>query len=190
MAQRVTLQGADEFILLMNELPETMYTQTHEILKDAVFNAHRNITAYRGGLVNRTGSLRRSLRTKVSGNTLATLKGEVWTNSKYAPIQETGGTIVAKNAYRRVAGGPYLNIPLSDNKTARGVMRETARQVFDDGGYVFKARSGKHFVASSTGQLMFILVKQVEIPARLNMLKSGEDEIPTLLSRLRQLDLE
>ena len=184
------LQGVDEVVRLFNNMPRRMFEETKSIMQLTVLDAHSQITAYRGGLVNRTGALRRSMRTSVSGNDLNSLTGKVWTTSKYANIQEKGGTITAKRAYMNLQGAPYLNIPLSANKTNRGVMRQSAREVFQRGGYTFKSRSGKWFVRSGTGQLMFILVKEVVIPARLKMVKSAEDQIPTMISRLRNLQLE
>lgn len=190
MAIEVQLAGVEELNTLVREMPAHAYTGARQVFADAVFRTHRKILQYDGGLMNRTGALRRSMKTRVMGSNLNTLKGFVWTTSLYAPLQEKGGTIVAKNAYRNVPGGPYLNIPLNDNRTARGVMRESARDVFAGGGTIFKSRSGKWFVKSGTDKLMFILVKQVDVPARLGMIDAAEDEIPTMISELNNIRLE
>jgi len=181
----VTVVGLDEVRLLLSEFPEHSFDVTKMAISKAVLNTHAEVSSYSGGLNNRSGLLRRSLKTDVKGTTLNNLHGDVYTDVKYAPIQEKGGTIKAIDKYLRVPGGPYLNIPLSANKTAAGVMRMNARQVFSSGGYIVKSRMGNYLVMSGTGQPMFVLKKQVTIPARLGMEKAADGEIPTLLSSLR-----
>ena len=101
----------------------------------------------------------------------------------YAPTHEFGATIKAKNAYKGVPGGPYLNIPTRNNKTPAGVTMLQAREVFNQGGYIAKFKSGRYGVMMD-GQLMFSLHKEVEIPKRLKMIETAEGEIPTMLSRI------
>jgi hypothetical protein len=131
--------------------------------------------------------LRRSIRTSIQGETLKTLSGAVFSEKvKYAKIQEKGGTIRAKKAYTGVPGGPYLNIPLSANKTGAGVQRRSAKSVFQSGGFLIRSKRGKFLVMSSTGVPMFVLTKKVKIKPRLGMEAAAEDEIPVLLARLNQ----
>jgi hypothetical protein len=85
-----------------------------------------------------------------------------------------------------VPGGPYLNIPTSANKTASGVTRLQAREVFNRGGYITQTKGGVWGVFL-LGQMMFSLKKQVKIPARLGMIDAAEDEVPTLLNKLRNV---
>jgi len=184
MAEAVTVVGLDEVRKLLDELPEHSFDVTKVAISKAVLNTHAKVSSYSGGLHNRSGLLRRSLKTDVKGTTLKDLRGDVYTDVKYAPIHEKGGTISAIDKYLRVPGGPYLNIPLATNKTAAGVMRMNARQVFSAGGYIIKSRIGNYLVMSGTDQPMFVLKKQVTIPARLGMEKAAEGEIPTLLSTL------
>ena len=65
----------------------------------------------------------------------------------YAAVQELGtdGPIVAKKAYRKVPGGPYLNIPLEAALTPAGVARFTAREaadVYPGGTFIAKSKAG------------------------------------------------
>lgn len=184
MAESVTVVGLDEVSNLLKELPGHSFEVTKTAISKAALNTHATVSSYSGGLHNRSGLLRRSLKTDVKGTTLNDLSGDVYTDVKYAPIHEKGGTVKAIDKYLRVPGGPYLNIPLAANKTAAGVMRMNARQVFNGGGYIVRSRIGNYLVMSGTGQPMFVLKKQVTIPARLGMEKAADDEIPTLLSTL------
>lgn len=180
----VKIQGAAQLRRLLKLIPQSSFETAKEAFKVATLSAHREIAKYPGGLHNRSGRLRRSIKTARSGSNLATLTGEVFTDMIYAPIQERGGTITAKRAYTGVPGGPYLNIPLPDNLTKKGVLRQPAQQVFAGGGYIIKSKIGNYLVVSGAGQLMFVLKKQVEIPARLEMVQTTEDQIPTLLNKL------
>jgi len=180
----VELVGLDDVRSLIDELPEHTFDVARAAISDAVLNTHAKVSSFSGGLHSRSGVLKRSLKTELNGTRLNELRGDVYTDVKYAPIHEKGGTVRAIGKYVRVPGGPYLNIPLSANKTAAGVMRMNARQVFSAGGYIIRSRAGNYLVMSGTGQPMFVLKKQVTIPARLGMVKAAEDEIPTLLSTL------
>lgn len=193
MAANVSLVGLDELRNYLRTLPEDSYELVKEQIGVSRLQVHKVVsgnfitTGGTGGdkLHSRTGALRRSLKTSLSGTKLADVKGSVFTDSVYAPIQEKGGVVTAKRAYANVPGGPYLNIPLSDNLTAAGVMRKSARDVFNEGGNIFQSKNGKWFV-SLNGQLMFVLKKSVTIPARLGMEQAAEDEIPTLLGNIQQ----
>lgn len=186
----VSIVGLDEVLDLISRMPDHLYNTAKENISESVLSVHSQVSSYSGGLRNRSGILRRSLKTDVGGNTLDTLHGDVYTDVVYAPIQEKGGTVRAKNAYKGVPGGPYLNIPLPANKTPAGVMRMNAREVFSSRGYIIKSRLGKYIVMSGNNQPMFVLKKEVHIPARLGMVDAAVDEIPTLLNNLRNTLLE
>jgi len=177
----------DETRALLDTLPEDMFDNAKTILSRSLFNIQRTITGrlQNGPMFSRTGALARSIKFKTSGTKIDNLKGEVFTKSKYAPIHEVGGDINAIDKYVNVPGGPYLNIPLSYNKTAAGVMRKNARDVFQEGGYIGQSQRGNWIVFANDGLPMFVLKKSVTIPARLEMVKTAEDEIPTFLSNLR-----
>jgi len=148
----------------------------------------------------RSGHLRQSINQEVTGTNIQTLKASVFSASTaggapvvYAKVHELGAgdsgempPIRAIDKYLGVPGGPYLNIPARANKTAAGVTRLQAREVFSQGGYIVRMRSGKYGVMLD-GRLMFTLVKNVEIPARLGMREAAEEQIPTLLSDLADL---
>jgi len=134
--------------------------------------------------------LAKSIKPKTTGTSIESLHSEVFTDSIYARIHESGGTINAKNKYINVPGGPFLNIPLSANKTPAGVMRENARSVFASGGYIFKSKKGNWIVMSGNDVPMFVLKKQVTIPARLEFVKTATDEVPTLISNLNKVLLD
>ena len=166
-----------EVINFISGLPDNMAGVAKEELGVALTSADESIKNDTT-LNRRTGNLMKSISFRVSGNTISTLDARIGTDSIYAPVHEFGATIRAKNKYMGVPGGPYLNIPATANKTAAGVTRKQAREVFNLGGYI----AGKGVYLG--GQLMFSLVKSVTIPARLNMIDKTENEIPTLLSRI------
>lgn len=134
-------------------------------------------------LKTRSGSLFKSIRTQVSGNNIASFKASIYTNSVYAPTHQFGAVISAKDKYLKVPGGPYLNIPMAANKTASGVTRLKAREVFNRGGYIAKLNSNKYGVFLGS-QLMFVLQRRVTVPKRLNMIEESEKVVPTMLSNI------
>ena len=149
----------------------------------------------RSKLHHRTGTLARSIKFNVSGANIDSLEASIYTAANvggaevvYAPIHEYGGTISAKRAYRKVPGGPYLNIPLPKNLTAAGVQRMTPKMVFDRGGTLIPKNSGFGYNVLLPGVgLMFTLVKKVTIPPRLGMRDAVEEQIPLLIESLRQV---
>lgn len=189
MAQAtVQLIGMAEVQQQVAGLDESMFANAKKefnksafIVKGQMANRSRN-----GPLHARTGELARSWRSKVYGNTLETLGSEVFSTSPYALIHEKGGTIRAKNAYKGLQGGPYLNIPSSQNQTAAGVMRITPREAFNQGANIIALNNSPKakFMVLLNGQPMFWLVKEVTIQAKLGLETTAQAEVPTLLSRL------
>lgn len=180
----------------------TAYSQLKPVLSKTVFWTHTNFVLNATTKIHvRTGNLRRSFSFNISGNTLESLKGEAYQDTLkgkvslgsevvYAPVHEFGKTIKAKNKYKRVEGGAYLNIPLPPNKTASGVTRRTARQVFNDGGYIAKSAKGKWLVFNSRNLPMFVLKKQVKIPKRLGLrkiMKQSYDELDKNIKAIKEL---
>ncbi len=191
--QLVKTIGLQELKSFLRDVPERLFDVTKTQLGKSSLSVQKavqdNFTLSSSGSVggrlhSRTGALRRSILTSNKGNTLGTLSSSIFSKKIYAPIQEIGGTISAIDKYVRVPGGPYLNIPLSANKTASGVTRLSASEVFGSGGSLFKSKKG-NWIVSLGGKPMFVLKKSVEIPARLGMQKAAEDEVPTLLSSLQ-----
>lgn len=205
----VEVVGTKELDAFLGQLHERYYKGARRAFSKAVLNAHRKILTHFGNdeqgllLRSRTGNLMRSIFPEVTGESLENLAGRVYSVSKYARLQEKGGTVKAKNKYIGVPGGPYLNIPLDPNKTAAGVQRQTAGMVFAAGGFVSKGRpdsktgqlvhggsTGPWYVFSHQDEAMFILVKQAYIPPRLGMVETTVGEVATLMEEMKNLDLD
>jgi len=180
----INLKDVAEYL---KNMPEDTFTQAKTVMSKGVAAINKQVKDNATNILNvRSGRLRRSLQFEVSGTNLKNIQASVYSASvvggspvAYAPIHEYGGTIKAKNKYKGVPGGPYLNIPTDANKTPAGVTRLNARQVFQAGGYI-----GGRVVFNNADEPMFYLVKSVTIPARLGMEAAAEDEIPTILSGL------
>lgn len=189
---KVEMKNADEVKTFLSRMPRKMFDETKEVFQKNAFDIEGEIKSNATTKLKvRTGNLRRSFGSEVTGNKLANLGLSIYAAGRvggdtvvYAPVHEFGATIKAKNAYRNVPGGPYLNIPAPANKTPAGVQRMSARMVFNQGGYI----AGK--VVYQNGRPMFYLVKSVTIPARLGMFEAVESGIPTILSDLQNIDLE
>jgi len=196
----IQIEGNEEVKKFLSQLPKTMFEGAKVAFAKATLKAQsvirtENFTHSSSGyssdkLNSRTGDLSRSIRTALTGTELSTLSGRVYTVSPYAPIHEFGGTVKAKDKYKRVPGGPYLNIPLSDNKTAAGVMRKSAGEVFSEGGFIIKSKQGNWLVMDVAGVPMFVLKRQVYIKPRLGMDKATQDRIPEILDSLKLMALE
>lgn len=191
---KVEVRNLAEVNQYLQQMPENLFDDTKKVFQKAVLKADAkvksNLTTV---LKSRTGMLWRSLHTSVKGTTLKTLRASIYSLANvsgtpvvYAPIHEYGGTITAIDKYTGVPGGPYLNIPTGSNKTPAGIMKKSAKMIFDEGGYIQKSRKGNWGVFLG-GRMMFVLKSKVKIPARLGMRKAAEDQIPTILSSLKEL---
>lgn len=182
------VEGSDRVVKKLKRIPDAMFTSAKAAIAKATFEAHAEVTKNASGtkLNRRTGALARSFQTRVSGTKVSNLRGEVYTDSIYAPIQEYGGTIRAKSKYLSVPGGPYLNIPTTFNQTPAGAQRLSARNVFDRKGHIVRSSTGK-YVVMMNGMPMFWLVKKVTIPERLGMRSAQRRQIRPLLDTLQQL---
>lgn len=178
----VTVKNLGEVQGFLADLPADTFTVAKKEMARTLFEVDTAIKT-NGRLKQRSGQLFKSIQTVVGGSDLRTLKASIFTDSVYANIHEHGGEVKAKNAYKGVPGGPYLNIPTKSNKTPAGVTRLQAREVFNRGGYIAKFKSGRYGVMMG-GQLMFTLHTSVKIPKRLGMAETSEDAIPTMLSRI------
>lgn len=125
----------------------------------------------RPGLMRRTGSLARSWKIVVQGQTTNDLRGTYATNSRYARMQEYGGT-------QRPNQAKMLAIPLAAAKTGAGVARWSTplRQIlpaaFPGGTFVARTKSGALILFGKTEKggdpiPLFVLKQQVVIPGRL-----------------------
>ena len=175
----VTTINLRETVQFLEAIPaNTFKTAKREIAK-SLLAADEDIKT-NTDLMRRTGQLFDSIQTRVEGTNLQNLEASIFTDSIYATTHEHGATIKAKDKYMGVPGGPFLNIPGKANLTPAGIMRKNAKAVFDEGGHII----GRTVHNADYTMLMFYLVKQVKIPARLHMVKSAEDQIPTMLSRI------
>jgi len=179
----------------LKEFPAVTFEQARAVYAKAVLAADTETKRNATDVLNvRTGALRRSIQSEVIGFDLHSLRASVFSGAYhgskpviYAPIHEFGGTVKAKNKYLRVPGGPYLNIPIGENKTPdAGVMRMTARMVFNKGGYIRKSKRGKWIVFLES-EPMFVLVKQVKIKPRLGMRKAADRQVEIILRDLKNI---
>ena len=176
-------------------MPEEMFDDAKRLFQVYTLKAYnivqRNVT---WRLQRRSGNLARSIQTSVTGTSLRTLEAGIHSRAAvgsaeviYAPIHEYGGTIEARNKYVRIPGGPYLNIPTDANRTAAGVQRMSARDVFFRGGYMVRTRTGTWGVFLA-GQMMFFLTNQrIHIPPRLGMRTAVDRQIDPLLRDLADM---
>jgi len=178
----------------LKDMPETMFDDAKPLFQKAVIDADKRVKRLFGiRIQSRTGNLRRSLRTSVKGMSLDSLQASFYSAANvagtpivHAPIQEFGGTINAIDKYKKVPGGPYLNVPTEANQTAAGVMRKTARMVFNKGGYIQKTKKGRWGVFLGN-KMMFALVKRVHVTPKLSMRSSAERQVSRLLSSLSKI---
>jgi len=177
----------------LEDFPEDTFDDAKVVFQKATLDAQVDVESNFGiTLQSRTGALKRSIRTSASGKDLDSLQASIFgaavSKGKpmvYTLMQEYGGEVIAKNAYKNVPGGPYLNIPTKSNKTPSGAQRMGAREVFRQGGYIVKGK--KRWAVMLGGKAMFILVKRVKIPASLGMRDAAEDQVPVILARLIRL---
>jgi len=182
MVVEINIVNLKEVMGYLKSIPASTFGIAKKEIATALFKADKDIKT-NTGLKRRTGQLFKSIKTRVEGSDLNSLHASISTNIIYAPIHEYGGTVKAIDKYMNVPGGPYLNIPTSLNKTAAGVTRLSARDIFNQGGRIIKFRSGKYGLILK-GNVLYTLHKQVEIPPRLHMVESTEDQVPTMLSRI------
>ncbi len=174
----------------LEKFPEETLGAAKILINAALFRADARVKKnFKGPLNSRTGALKRSIGHSTTGMSIDKIHGSLYSKAnvkgtiiKYAPIHEYGGEIKAKNAYKKLPGGPYLNIPAPANLTPAGVQRRSAKSVFQAGGIIPKGKK----VVLLNGEIMFYLVKKVDIPARLGMRKAADDEVPSLLADLAE----
>lgn len=115
-----------------------------------------------GPLKARSGSLAGSFSVTETGTTAATWSMTVGTTSKYAPMQEYGGTV-------RPVRKKWLTIPLDAALTPAGVLRAPAPMWRDT--FFARSKRGNLILFQKTGKKkitpLFVLKKQTKIPARL-----------------------
>jgi len=186
----VEVIGATEVGRFLAILPAHLFEAAKAAIATATFATHERVLRNLRGtpMQSRTGNLARSIIPKVEGTDFTDLRGRVYSTALYARIHELGGTVKARDKYRWLPGGPYLNIPTDDNKTAAGVMRMTSTMVFAAGGRVMVGPEG--FGLYLQGKQKFRFAKEVSIKPQLGMRDAAEAEIPPLLGSLNKMLLE
>ena len=119
-------------------------------------------------LHHRTGTLSRGLRT--TKDERSTRVTTYFAGVDYAEIHETGGTITPQKK-------EWLKVPLAPALTKGGDLR--ARWRFWPRSFVFTSRGGKKFIAQRDEEgsgftLLFVLVKSVTIPPRMEYMTTWE----------------
>ena len=197
----VDVTNLQEVVNFLNAMPVETFGQAKTVFSKAVLSASNKTKDNAANILKiRTGLLKRSIKFDVAGTNVHNLRARVYSASVvggkpviYAPLHEgkpdgSDTTIRAIDKYMGVPGGPYLNIPGQQNKTPAGATRMKAREVFNAGGFIM----GRTVMRGGTNEMrmydvMFFLVKSVEIKPRLGMLKAAEAEIPTILSDLQAI---
>lgn len=182
----------DKIVRLLKKLPGAIDIETRKAFKEhglafreamirERFTGFTTSAPREGGRnQNRTGTLRRSFGSEVVGGlgkgtplTLAVFSSGV----KYARMQEYGGEVRPKSS-------KYLTVPLPDAMTRSGVVRASARELFqqypDQMSVVRSPKSGQLFIVSdgkpgaknprgknAETKWLFVLKKSVTIPPRL-----------------------
>jgi hypothetical protein len=171
---------------ILEDMPEELFQDARKVFERGVSETQEEVKDnLNSKLTVRSGQLRRSLKTFVRGNSINTLRAGLYFTSDYAPIQEFGGTVKAKNAYKRLPGGPYLNIPTKFNQHPSGVQKKTAKSVFGQGGFIRK--TGRGYTVFLQDRPMFSLVKSVDIPARMGFLETAQKQYKEIIKELEKL---
>jgi len=192
MTLGIEVRNLAEISDYLNKLPDKTFDEAKKVFQEAVLDADKEVKLRFSSKIihSRTGTLRRSLRTSLTGSSLRNLRASFFSSAnvagvpvKYAPLQEFGGVIKAINKYSGVPGGPYLNIPTKSNLTPAGVMKKSAKELFNAGAHIHKSKAGNWGVFIGD-KMMMVLKKKVVVPARLGMIDAADDQIPTILSKL------
>lgn len=140
--------------------------------------AQRHSTPYPGGttpttLSRRSGNAIASIKgsVRVTGQALGDIKGHIG-GAFYLRIQEFGGTIRPKNS-------KYLTIPLGEALNADGTPKKKSAREWNNT-FVAMSKAGNLIIFQKRGRQivpLYVLKKQVTIPARLGMGKALRDGI-------------
>ena len=131
-----------------------------------------------GMLQRRTGTFSRAFGSLTHGGDVKSLRfltGTVNQEVPYAFIREYGGKVEAKS-------GGCLTIPLSAAKNASGVARGPARSFQNTSFRKIKADAhGPRWLLMQGDKALFLLLKQVDIPARLGFFDAWTKQLPALV---------
>ena len=176
----VKVDNFKEIKTILDEMPEKYFAGAKKAFQKFALKADRKVKQNaKNNLHVRTGALRDSIKQKVTGGDLNTLRASVFTTSKYAPVQEFG----TKDKPIKAKAGGALTIPMQENKYPSGVTKKPVREVFNEGGFI------SYGIIWLEDVPMFLLVKQVKIPPRFGMIKAVEGEATNLMFELKDIVL-
>lgn len=190
MSFTVEFQGKDKLIKALKDVPEKLHKRAQAAMLKVAADLQRTMVNHSAvGEVfktNPTGELKRSWR--FDKDTSLNMPLSVWVASqgvKYAQIHEYGGTVTPKNSQ-------YLTIPLDANKTATGKTRMDARTAISQGAFFFKSKAGNLLIGqkgSGKGEVvpLFVLKKQITIPARLGFREEASKSSRMMIEALQNL---
>ena len=124
-------------------------------------------------LTGRSQSLRNSFFCEDDGTTLDNWSMVIYSTSKYAPIQEFGGTIVPKTS-------KWLAIPLTAAKTPAGVPRGSPRSFKDT--FFKTSKKGNLILFQKVGKEkivpLFVMKKRVDLDPKFGLFDAWDAEKP------------
>lgn len=179
MKSGVDEQRARRLATALQQFPRQLASGYRQAMQNAASRwegrMYRNIGGG-GSLRNRTGSLRRSLRTQVKGSTLEDLELRVASvGAPYAKVQEFG-TVGAGGKMPDIVPtrAKFLTVPLPDNLTPAGDARykSAARLRATGQTFLVETKSGNLLIGLDKGdggrtRWLWILKRSVAIPPRL-----------------------
>lgn len=178
----IQIEGLDEVLSDMETLEPRLLAALEGALRElgADFEDEYRTKKFGGQTANdrlaiRSGGLARSFGHRVTGiNRIGGMRlavgfGVLVEEPDWTWVHEEGATIRPRNAQ-------YLAIPVGDNLTGTGRPRKASPRDLSDP--VFIRRSGgslgrEQLLVFDNDALMFVLVRQVEIPARLRLKESA-----------------
>jgi phage gpG-like protein len=171
----------------LKTLPEESFPEVEKVFKKNVEEAYDKIIKRTSGnpIKRRSGKLQDSIKWRVTGTTLSNIRGSLTTTSPYAQIHEFGGTIRAKNKYLWLRGGPYMNIPTTNNTGPDGKAKISSTALFSTGGRVKAGNNGFGIYRGNTK--MFHLAKSVSIKKRLGFRDTANDQLKILMEDLKKV---
>lgn len=189
-----------QFKFAMQKMPDQLAANLQKHLGDygRWFATNRMPRQVNSAMRGSRGRLAGSFRSRISGKKINTIRMRVFTASKYAAIQEFGGTIRPKNRQ-------WLTIPMPAVLTKTGRARGSAGDYYDEPGHTWVQRDpddgqlyiwrqseakGRGKVLAYKIEKLFRLVKSVTLKPRLGFRKTFEDERPGYLQALEKATRE
>lgn len=126
---------------------------------------------------------RRSMvRSVTKGSRLQNLLLRVGFRPRFIGIHEKGGTIKGKKAFASLPGGPYVRMPVGQSRTER------RRKASFLNTFIARVKGGWMIFQKTAGgnvRPLYVLKKEVKIPARLDFFASWKKGLPVVLKRVQ-----